>query len=115
MPTALIIEDEALIALDLQTELQGLGFDVVGVARTGAEAVALLRNGAPDIAIVDLMLNGDASGARLAETLSARGVRVLIVSGGDARQAAESGHAFLPKPWTRDDLNREIGALTALA
>lgn len=115
MSTALIIEDEALIALDLQTELQGLGIDVLGIARTGAEALALLRAGDPDIAIVDLMLNGDASGGPLADTLSARGVRVLIVSGGDARQAAQGGHPFLSKPWTRDDLNREIDALTAPA
>jgi DNA-binding response OmpR family regulator len=115
MPTALIIEDEALIALDLQTELQGLGIDVLGVARTSAEALALLQDGDPDIAIVDLMLNGDSSGAGLADTLSARGVQILIVSGGDATKAARNGHAFLSKPWSRDDLSREIGALMAPA
>jgi two-component system, response regulator PdtaR len=115
MPTALIIEDEALIALDLQAELQNLSIDVLGIARTGDEALGLLRGGAPDLAVVDLMLSGSAGGATIAEALRARRVKVLIVSGGDAAQAARNGHAFLSKPWSRDDLNRAIGALAALA
>lgn len=115
MPTALIIEDEALIALDLKVELENLGIDVLGTARTGDEAAMLLRSGDPDIAIVDLMLNGSAGGAKIAESLHARDVKILIVSGGDAAQAAKSGHVFLPKPWNRDDLRRAICALTAAA
>src|SRR5262245_21979960 len=114
MPTALIIEDEALIALDLQVELESMGIDVLGVARSGAEAFALLRQGSPDLALVDLMLNGAAGGARLADTLSAQGVKVLIVSGSDAAHAARNGYAFLSKPWNRDDLSRAIGALTTV-
>ena len=44
----LIIEDEALIALDLEALLENLGHRVVGVARTRSEAAAIARNKRPD-------------------------------------------------------------------
>ena len=115
MARALIIEDEALIALDLQDELQRLGIELLGVARTSDEALELLRQGDPDLAIVDLMLNGTAHGASIADALRARGVKVLITSGGDGAEISGKGHAFLPKPWARDDLRRALGVLPEAA
>jgi DNA-binding response OmpR family regulator len=115
MLKAVIVEDEALIALDLEAELQGFGIDVLGMARTADEALELARRCRPDLAIVDLMLNGRAKGAQIADALRAQGAKVLMVTGADAAQARANGHAFLSKPWNRDDLARAIGALTAPA
>ena len=52
----LIIEDNALIALDLETQMEDLGCDVVGVAVTAAQAIATARRTLPDLALVDLQL-----------------------------------------------------------
>jgi PleD family two-component response regulator len=52
----LIIEDEALIALDLQALVENLGHKVVGVARTKAEALAIGRNNALGLILADIQL-----------------------------------------------------------
>jgi DNA-binding response OmpR family regulator len=115
MLKAVIVEDEALIALDLESELQSFGIEVVGLARTAAEALDLARRVEPDLAIVDLMLNGHAKGAQIADVFRARGVKVLMVTGADAAQASGIADALLAKPWSREDLTLAIGALTAPA
>ena len=60
----LIIEDNALIALDLETQMEDLGCDVVGVAVTAAQAIDTARRTLPDLALVDLQL-ADGAGPAL--------------------------------------------------
>jgi DNA-binding response OmpR family regulator len=114
MPKALIVEDEAIIALDLASELEAMGFEIVGFAKSYEGALEFAQRCPPDIAIVDLMLSGAAQGARVAQDLRARGVKVLVVSG-DSTAAVEDGGASLIKPWNRADLVKAIGALMASA
>ena len=114
MPTALIVEDEAVIALDLASELETLGLDILGLAKTYDQAMEILARALPDIAVVDLVLNGVAHGARIAAFLRARGVRVLITSGAE-RMPEHAGSIFLAKPWDRDDLMRALGMLPEAA
>ena len=61
----LIIEDNALIALDLETQMEDLGCDVVGVAVTAGQAIDTARRTLPDLALVDLQL---ADGSRGQDT-----------------------------------------------
>jgi DNA-binding response OmpR family regulator len=112
MPKALIVEDEAIIALDLASELEGMGFEIVGFAKSYEGALEFAQRCSPDIAIVDLMLSGAAQGARVAQDLRARGVKVLVVSG-DSTAVFEDGGASLIKPWHRADLVKAIGTLAA--
>jgi DNA-directed RNA polymerase specialized sigma24 family protein len=58
----LIIEDEALIALDLQALVENLGHKVIGVARTKAEALAIGRNNALGLILADIQLADGSSG-----------------------------------------------------
>jgi CheY-like chemotaxis protein len=55
-PYVLLLEDEVLIALNLQEELQELGFRVAGPFTTCAAALDWLRTGTPDVAILDAVL-----------------------------------------------------------
>jgi CheY-like chemotaxis protein len=114
MPTALIVEDEAVIALDLAPELTALGLDILGFARSYDQAMEMAGRVLPDIAVVDLVLNGLAHGARVARELGARGVRILIVSGSE-RSPDLGDVAFLSKPWRRDDLARALDVLPEAA
>jgi PleD family two-component response regulator len=58
----LIIEDEALIALDLEALVENLGHRVVGVARTRAEAATIARSRRPGLILADIQLADGSSG-----------------------------------------------------
>lgn len=58
----LIIEDEPLIAVDLESIVTDLGHDVVGVTRTRANAVAKARSARPNLILSDIKLADDTSG-----------------------------------------------------
>lgn len=67
----LVVEDEALIALELEFLLDDLGYVTVGVAGNSAEAIALGLATAPDIALVDIHLVDGPTGVDVARALSA--------------------------------------------
>jgi len=60
--SVLIVEDEMLIAVDLETLVQSLGHQVVGVARTHAEAIALAQSRRPGLILADIQLADGSSG-----------------------------------------------------
>ena len=58
----LIIEDEAIIAMDLEATVQGLGHTVTGIARTHEGALKLGRQNPPDLILADIQLADKSSG-----------------------------------------------------
>lgn len=58
----LIIEDEPIIAMDIEAIVTGLGHDVVGIAVTRSEAVELAQSSAPGLVLADIQLADDSSG-----------------------------------------------------
>lgn len=52
----LIAEDNDLVAFTLEEQLKGLGYDVIGIARTGAEAIDLAARLGPDLIIMDIRM-----------------------------------------------------------
>lgn len=67
----LVVEDEVLIALELEHLLDELGHVTVGITGSAAEAVALGRSTAPDVALVDVHLVDGPTGIEVARALSA--------------------------------------------
>jgi len=65
----LIVEDEGLVALDIEDRTKVLGYDVVGVASTGAEAVDLAEKYSPDLIIMDVTLKGKIDGIETAHRI----------------------------------------------
>jgi len=63
---ALIIEDEFLIALDLEATMFKLGFDVCALAPSAYKARALAMSNQPDVALVDIWLEGGREGIEIA-------------------------------------------------
>lgn len=76
----LIVDDEALIALTMKQALQEQGSTVVGPARSSAAALDLIRQQAPDLAILDLNLAGRSS-VSIARALRALGVPYVYCTG----------------------------------
>ncbi|MBR11099.1 MAG: hypothetical protein CMP48_25885 [Rickettsiales bacterium] len=60
--TILTIEDDLLIAADLQSKLGQLGYRVLANARTGLEAIELVEDLSPDLIIADITIEGDIDG-----------------------------------------------------
>jgi DNA-binding response OmpR family regulator len=79
-PLVLILEDEALIALNLQDELQDAGYEVAGPFSACSAALEWLRTATPDTAILDATLK-DGPCREIALELSRREVPFLIYSG----------------------------------
>jgi len=85
----LIIEDELLIALDLQEALIQVGADVVGIAATAQEAAEAVAVPSLTAAIVDLRLNGQ-SVREAVQRLTDRDLPFIFYSGLDATPTARS-------------------------
>jgi CheY-like chemotaxis protein len=76
-----IIEDEPLIAMDLENLVESLGHEVVGLARTRVEAVALARASRPGLVLADIRLADGSSGLdAVNEILESFGVPVIFIT-----------------------------------
>ncbi|NUQ28832.1 MAG: response regulator [Acidobacteriaceae bacterium] len=74
----LVVEDEALIAMELRARLSRLGHRVVGVADTGREAIELARLEKPQLVLMDIHLKGDMSGIEAASAINKDGEVPII-------------------------------------
>jgi len=68
-PRILIVEDEAIIAADLERRLNRLGCEVVGRAATGEDAVRLADALKPELVLMDINLRGELDGTQTAQRL----------------------------------------------
>ena len=113
----LIVEDDPLIALDVEQALTAAGYEVAGSASSEAEAVALAGSLKPDLAIVDISLNpGD--GRVVAKALCRDfKVAVLFATGQCDEVEGMRGTgaiACLPKPYTSDLVPAALDAVLRL-
>lgn len=58
----LIVEDEDIIAMDIDDRLEALGYDVAGIVHTGAGAIEMAGNSRPDLVLMDIQLEGEMDG-----------------------------------------------------
>jgi response regulator NasT len=105
----LIAEDEALIRLDLKEMLQEEGYDVVGEAGDGAEAVRLAAELSPDLVILDVkmpVLDGISAAEQIVKNRIAPVVMLTAFSQRElVERAVEAGAmAYLVKPFAKTDL-----------
>lgn len=65
----LIVEDESIIALDIQTSLQAAGYEVVAIAATAEEAISATAQYQPQLVLMDIHLRGEGDGIQTAERI----------------------------------------------
>ena len=90
----LVVEDEALIAMDLQALLEEAGYRVLGPANSSAAALALLDSDEPDVALLDVNL-GRSDVFVVANVLAERKTEVIFLTGHTA-QKLPPAHRHLP-------------------
>lgn len=95
----LVVEDDALIALDIQMQLEDNGWEVVGPAGTVAKAMELATRQAFSVAVLDINL-GSAKSFDVAQFLDGKGIPVIFLSGdsGSMMPATMKGLEILSKP-----------------
>ena len=110
MPTRVVIaEDEAIIRLDLKETLEEEGYEVVAETGRGDEAVELVREHRPDVAILDIKMPGLDGLSAAREIAGERWSAVLILTAFSQRDLIERARdagalAYLVKPFQKSDL-----------
>lgn len=105
----LIAEDEAIIRMDLAEMLIGEGYDVVGQAADGEQAVALATEKRPDLVVMDVKMPRMDGITAAEQIVSARIAPVLMLTAFSQRDLVERARdagaiAYLVKPFNRTDL-----------
>lgn len=96
----LIIEDDLMIATQIEDALIDAGFDVVGIATTREEAIEAARNGSPDFAVADIKLAGDSDGIDTAlELFRLHGIRCIFASAHSDHEARQRAAPAAPLGW----------------
>lgn len=110
----MIIEDEAIIAMDLHSIVTGMGHEVVGIARTRAAAVEMGAAEAPDLILADIQLADNSSGIDAVNELMGQfgAIPVVFVTAFPERllTGEKPEPAFLiSKPYSEDQLRSAVG------
>jgi CheY-like chemotaxis protein len=99
----LVVEDEALIAMDIELMVEELGGQSVGVVRTGAAAIVEAERLRPDVVLMDIQLADQIDGVQAAERIRAKSrMPIVFVSANNdhdtQRRIAALEAAFVSKP-----------------
>ena len=104
----LVVEDEALIAVMVESMLVDLGASVIGPAGTIADAVALASNETIDAALLDVNIRAERVDP-VADILIARGVPIVFATGyAEHGLPGITSVSILQKPYTQETLARTL-------
>ncbi|MFA4826148.1 MAG: response regulator [Methanoregula sp.] len=101
----LVVEDEALVAADIQETLERLGYDVPVIVPSGEEALAVIPNVHPDVILMDIYLKGEMNEIQCAMIIrDTHDIPVIYLSAfsdsGTVKKASETTpYSYLFKPF----------------
>ena len=105
----IIVEDEPLVAIDIEQALTEFGFNIAGVAFSLETALELVSSERFDAVILDVNLKG-MSAAPVADALAARGLPFIVTTGYgiDQRPVGFRDAPYLRKPYRHAELVRAL-------
>ena len=111
--TLLIVEDDTLTAMTLQDALEEAGYIVMDLTGRHQDAIVAAQEGKPDLALVNIELQGRDDGIALALELTGMGIPVLFISGQSSRAKSANTAAVgsLPKPYTPTEMVEAVDYL----
>ena len=107
----LIVEDEPLVAFDMETMLADEGYRVVDTVDTYAAAIEALDREKVDLIICDVRLHGDKTGIHLAKEACKRGIPVLFATGHVPPDADKLAIGCLIKPFNMRTLKAALESI----
>lgn len=105
----LIVEDEFIVANNLRQVVQRFGYEVTGIAASAKDAEESIQKIKPDIVLLDIRLQGEATGIDLARKLKAEHIAFIYLSANSNQKVLEEAkitepYGFLVKPFRKKDL-----------
>lgn len=112
----MIVEDEALLALELESEIEAAGHSVIGVAAASKAARQLVEDDRPDFAFVDIHLIDGPTGIDVGRFLAEKDIPYVFVSGNIKRIPEDFAGAVgaIEKPYTVNGLQNALEYLRAM-
>ena len=113
-PQVLIVEDEILVAIDIQSKLECLGYSIAAVVRSGEDAVAMAWEKHPDMILMDICLEGEMDGVAAAAGIHDRcSIPIVFLTAfgdRDTLQRAKLTEPFgyVVKPFSERDLHAAV-------
>jgi len=110
----LIVEDESIVAKDLQLSLKKFGYNVIGIAATAEKAIELARAKKPNLILMDIMLKDKSNGVEAAEIIKEElHVPVIYLTANTDKDTVQKAkitepHGFIVKPFKEIDLQTSI-------
>ncbi|HPG39138.1 MAG TPA: response regulator [bacterium] len=110
----LIVEDEAIIAVDLKLKLELGGYEVAGIVSSGEAALDHVEKNKPDLVIMDIILDGAMNGVEAAAEISKRcPTPILYLSAHSEKDLLEESqkdtlYYYLLKPASREELEQAV-------
>ncbi|MEI6020820.1 MAG: response regulator [Bacteroidota bacterium] len=109
-----IVEDESIVARDIQNSLTKLGYNVVGIANNGKQALESISELLPDLILMDIMIKGGMNGIEVSELVKEKYNIPVIFLTAYADQATLSRakvtepYGYILKPFKEIDLHSTI-------
>lgn len=110
----LIVEDEQIAAMDVRAQISDLGYDVVGIAGTGKEALRLSGECRPDLVLMDIQLHDPMDGITAASEIQQRWQIPVVFMSASAEDEILSRanlcvpYGYLPRPFEAKHLNATV-------
>ena len=114
MPKILIADDEWVTRVEIEEMLTDLGYDVVGQAETGAEAIEMVRDLEPDLVIMDVIMPGKMNGIDAAKVIKAEWkTPIVFVTGYGEPEYIEAVKKIAPfgyimKPFDEKEIHASV-------
>jgi len=110
----LIVEDDGIIAMDLESRMKKLGYGVAAIVGYGEQAIGKVKENAPDVVLMDIILKGEIDGIEAAEGIRTQyDIPVIFITGyadKDRLKRAKLTYpfGFIVKPFQDKDLEITI-------
>lgn len=110
----LIVEDESIVAKDIQQSLRKLGYEVLGICATGEDAIEQTERTKPHLVLMDIMLRGEISGIEASEHIRQKlSIPVIFLtayvdSSTLAKAKVTEPYGYIIKPFKEIDLQTNI-------
>lgn len=109
-----IVEDESIVAKDIQNSLTKLGYNVIGIANNGKDAIEKILELKPDLLLMDIMIKGDLTGIDVSEKIKEKlNVPIIFLTayadeGTLAKAKITEPYGYILKPFKEVDLHSTI-------
>lgn len=113
-PRILVVEDEAITAMDIRTRLEKLQYTVVDTLFTGEEAVVVATNSKPDLILMDIVLKGEMDGTEAASIITSKlHIPIIFLTAYNDNKTFNRAkmslpYGYLTKPFETQDLQIAI-------